>query len=91
MLFIINLIWNHNSLLARIASAQAKRTELNAENGYTGTEKYTNSINIDEIFKTNSFSSNKRKTSIVLENNPAKKKMVFIKFLYIGGKQNYSL
>ena len=82
MLF-INLILDHNSLQGRIALAQAKRTELNAENGYTGTEKDTDSINIDEIFKTNSFSSNKRKTSIVLENNPAKKKMVFIKFLYI--------
>jgi hypothetical protein len=62
-------------LLGRISLAQAKRTELNAEKG---TEKYTNSINIDENFKTNSFSSNKnciRKLS--------SKKMVFIKFLYI--------
>ena len=65
-------------MLGRITLAQANQTELNAENVYSGTD----SINIDEIFKTNSISSNKRKTAIVLENKPAKK-MVFVKFFYI--------
>jgi hypothetical protein len=81
MLF-INLILDHKSLLGRIAIAQAKRSVLNAENCYSENEKDTNSINVDEIFITNSISSNKRKTANVLENKPAKK-MVFLKIFYI--------
>jgi hypothetical protein len=45
MLF-INLILDHKSLLGRIALAQAKRTELNAENGYSGTESLEKNVTL---------------------------------------------